>query len=635
MRKFVFRSALRPALIAGLLCVMSEPEHSIAQVGRAKSVARQFLNNSAPAPAPAPTPSLAPAPVPATAATANQPGTTELGAAAKSQPVDPFQQMLDRAIEVTSKRYLTATGSNPHSPWQIFHCILALRNETLLKSGSEKINAIQWLSTTEPKFAGEPWLMLTPHGAKFHPYTQKYYFEGHPGQFLALLSHSNLPLDHKFHVQGKVVTLNDLLNNTMKEVNTKEEVTWVLWTLQHYLKSDAVWLNKDNETWSIERLVQMESDAPVVGAPCGGNHRLFALTRARDKYLQNGGKLRGAWLQADRKIRQHIELARSLQNEDGSFSSESYKGKMHTNDVNNRFNTTGHTMEFLSISLPQERLNETWVRNAVWTLSRELVAHQNTMIDCGPLFHSLDALILYRDRIRPKAPVVESPSEPPQIANPKSDIPLSASPSILTPPVAVAQPSLVVPKTATALSEETKANLPQATSIPVPPTDTARLENSVSESKPEFTRPAPPPSHATSVVARPASSKNPQFKIDANRFRDVGNPAPPQKVLDRKPMTGRSGNRDQFPLAAPALLPDTIATPLQISASAVEKAQADCGESSPVTRKSAWVPSAESSKRDPLPLDEIPHPLRDLVPIDQLESIEFDDSASALEPANG
>ena len=313
---------------------------------------------------------------------------------------DPFQQTLDHAIEVTSKRYLTATGSNPHSPWQIFHCILALRNETVLKSGSEKINAIQWLSTTEPKFAGEPWLLLTPHGAKFHPYTQKYYFEGHPGQFLALLSQSNLPLDYKFHIQGKIVTLNDLINNSMKEVNPKEEVTWVLWALQHCLKTDAVWQNKDNETWSIERLVQMESDAPVVGAPCGGNHRLFALTRARDKHLQSGGKLRGAWLQADRKIKQHIELARSLQNPDGSFSSESYKGKGLTNDVNSRFNTTGHTMEFLAIGLPPERLDEQWVRNAVWTLSTELIKHRNTQIDCGPLFHSLNALILYRERIQ-------------------------------------------------------------------------------------------------------------------------------------------------------------------------------------------------------------------------------------------
>jgi hypothetical protein len=156
----------------------------------------------------------------------------------------------------------------------------------------------------------------------------------------------------------------------------------------------------------IERLVKMESEAPVVGAPCGGNHRLFALTRARDKYLASGGQLRGVWFQADQKIRQHIEIARSLQNADGTFSSEFYKGPGQTTDVNKRFNSTGHTMEFLSISLPKERLNEPWVRNAIWTLSRELIIHRDTKIDCGPLFHSLDALILYRDRLRALQPTI-------------------------------------------------------------------------------------------------------------------------------------------------------------------------------------------------------------------------------------
>ena len=310
-------------------------------------------------------------------------------------PPDRFLELLDNAIETTSRRTLTA-----HSPWQIFHCILALRQNTVLRLQGQNVNAIQWLSSAEPQFDNQPWLLLTPHGAKFHPYTRMYAFEGHPAQFLALLSQSNLPLDHQFRVQGQIVTLNDLVNNTMKEVNTKEEVTWVLWALQHFLKSDAVWTNQWNESWSIERLVMLESQAPVVGAPCGGNHRLFALTRARDKYLASGGLMRGVWFQADQKIKQHLEIARSLQNSDGSFSSDFYKGPGYTTDINRRFNSTGHTMEFLSIALPKERLNEPWVRNAVWMLSRELVLHRDAKIDCGPLFHSLDALILYRDRLR-------------------------------------------------------------------------------------------------------------------------------------------------------------------------------------------------------------------------------------------
>ena len=457
---------------------------------------------------------------------------------------DQFIQLIDRAIEITSKRTLVA---NSHSPWQIFHCILALRHDTVLRLGDKKVNAIEWLSTTEPQFDNQPWLLLTNHGAKFHPYTRIYAFEGHPSQFLALLSHSNLPLEHEFHVQGKIVTLNDLVNNTMKEVNTTEEVTWVLWALQHFLKPDATWVNQLNEPWSIERLVQIETSQPVVGAPCGGNHRLYALTRARDKYLQSGGRLRGVWLQADQKIKQHIEIARSLQNSDGSFSSESYKGPGYTPDVNKRFNTTGHTMEFLSASLPKERLNEPWVRNAVWTLSRELILQRDAQIDCGPLFHSLNALILYRERISPKqAGTEESIQAPPLLREAKlpraetsqnSEIRLKLTPSLDAEPKAISdistQPKLTFSETETTepaptpglvpqvVASEVKGDeprLPDLTSIPSLPDPTkprfvAYNPNKTSASSSKVTVTRLDPSHVTSVgqIVTPSKSESLQW----------------------------------------------------------------------------------------------------------------------------
>ena len=488
-------------------------------------------------------------------------------------PVNPaqvniqFDELLDRAIQITSKRYLTA---NSHSPWQIFHCVLAMRQDCVLRLGKEKVNAINWISTTEPKFANESWMMLTPHGAKFHPYTQKYYFEGHPAQFLALLTHCDLPPEHEFHVQGKVVKLSDFINNTMKEVNTREEVTWVLWALQHYLQPDAEWVNQANERWSIERLVQLETAAPVVGAPCGGNHRLFALTRARDKYLKTGGRLRGVWLQADQKIRQHIEIARSLQNSDGSFSSESYKGPMHTNDVNLRFNTTGHTMEFLSIALPQERLSEPWVRNAVWMLSRELILHKDTEIDCGPLFHSLDALILYRDRIRPKQ---SDAAADPSIADAKS------------------------PKQSGESSDKYVGLNPD-------PKKSAESGNASG-------RINPPNSVALPDLKPGAAPLKPKaVKLDPSQLADIGEPAPSNAPNASKTSPQRIPVKDRNMKGAPGLLPDQAATPLSEPKPGAPAVVED--------RK----PTAISAPNDASL--EIPIPVPD----------DSDEPVSALEPAN-
>lgn len=327
---------------------------------------------------------------------------------------EQFRSQLDLAIEVSSRRYLTA---NSHSPWQIFHGLLALKKDFQLILGDRKVNAIEWIATSEPRFDNQPLLMKTQFGGKFHSFTRPYAFEGHPAQFVALLSQSDLPIGYSFKVGSEQITLGDIINNTMKEVNTREEVTWVLWGLQHYLKTDTQWVNQHNEPWSIERLVQIETTQPVVGTPCGGNHRLFALTRTRDKHLRTGGKLVGVWAQADHRIRQHIEIARSLQNYDGTFSSKFYETSGHTTDLNQRFNTTGHTMEFLSVALPENRLEEQWVKNAITALCNDLIVNRQRNIDCGPLYHTLNSLIIYRERLRSLNPGSE-PTPPATAAGP-------------------------------------------------------------------------------------------------------------------------------------------------------------------------------------------------------------------------
>jgi len=314
-------------------------------------------------------------------------------------PADPFLAQLDEAIEITSHRYLQA---NRHSPWQIFQGLMALKRDMDLKLGQNTVNAIDWIATSDPQFEGQPLLIKTPHGGKFHPFTRPYAFEGHPGLFLALLSQSDLPLDFQFKAGTEVITIGDIVNNLMKEVNTKGEVTWVLWGLQHYLPTNVQWVNLANEPWSIERLVHIETTSTIIGAPSGGNPRLYALTLTRDKHLKSGGALQGIWQQADERIRRHIELAHSLQNQDGTFSSKFYQATGHSNDRNERFSTTGGTMAFLSIALPDERLNEPWVRKAVNVLSAELIANRQSEISCGPLYDTLNALITYRDRYRTK-----------------------------------------------------------------------------------------------------------------------------------------------------------------------------------------------------------------------------------------
>jgi hypothetical protein len=173
--------------------------------------------------------------------------------------------------------------------------------------------------------------------------------------------------------------------------------------LSRYIEPDAQWLNKYNEPWSMERLVRMETQMTVHTGPCGGTHGLFALSSARNGYVEVHGRPTGAWLEADLKIKQYIEIARSLQNHDGTFSAQYSAGPGFSNDYAKRLETTGHQLEWLMLGLPQDRLNEPWVRKAVSALSKDIFDNRSVPVDTGPLFHALDGLVLYKERMQPKS----------------------------------------------------------------------------------------------------------------------------------------------------------------------------------------------------------------------------------------
>jgi len=179
-----------------------------------------------------------------------------------------------------------------------------------------------------------------------------------------------------------------------------------LWTLAHYEEPDAQWFNAAGEPWSIERLVKMQVDEPVTSGACGGCHGLFALAYARNMYLSTGepGKprpLRGVWFEADQKIKRYIFEARALQNADGSFSTNHFAGPGYSDDFATRITTSGHQLEWLMIALPQSKLKEEWIRRAISNVAKDLIDNRHVASDCGPLYHGMHALTVYRQRTVP------------------------------------------------------------------------------------------------------------------------------------------------------------------------------------------------------------------------------------------
>jgi hypothetical protein len=306
-----------------------------------------------------------------------------------------LNELVKQAVKVTSNRFLTA---NVHTPWQILHGILALRQDFDIKVDGQKTSALKWLSEGN-EWKGDSIVRKTPHGGEFHRFTKPYHFEGHPNQFLAILTMSELGTDHEFLTsRGEAVTIDEMLNNAKMTVNDREEITWTLWTLSRYLPIDTEWINKDGEAWSMERLVQIQTYADVNQAACGGTHGLFALSLARNSYIYSGKKPRGIWLEADQKIKRYIAESRSLQNADGTFSTSYFAGPGKSEEFGRRIATSGHILEFLMVAADDKELQKPWFRKAVHAVANELVENRSSAADCGPLYHALHALVLYGNR---------------------------------------------------------------------------------------------------------------------------------------------------------------------------------------------------------------------------------------------
>lgn len=318
---------------------------------------------------------------------------------AAPQPIDPLMELVNTAIMETSKRRLTA---GVHTPWQIVHGILALRWEMnlVLGKGQDEINAIEWMASG-PSFDGLPLWEATPFGGRGHPFTRPYAFEGHPTQFMGYMTMADIPLDYKFKTGTREITIRDIINDAKMQVREGPEITWTLWAVSHYEDPETEWINSAGEPWSIERMVRIQVNESVNSGACGGTHGLFALSYARNMYFSTRKPLRGTWLEADQKIKRYIMEAKSLQNADGSFSSNHFDGPGFSNEFTTRIATSGHQLEWLMIALPQSKLKEEWLRKGIENVARDLIAHRKDSSDCGPLYHGLHALIIYRQRTVP------------------------------------------------------------------------------------------------------------------------------------------------------------------------------------------------------------------------------------------
>jgi hypothetical protein len=350
------------------------------------------LAGCAPVDEPAPAPAAAPATLPAPAREAEV-----IGAPKEATAPAGLEGRIDAALRQVRARDLLTTNSF----WTVFHGILGLGPDTAtlfdLETG-RRVNALEHI-----RLGGEVrglQFLPTPHGLDVRTGPQ-FIGQGHQDQFVAEMAQWGLPADTPFRVGGRDYTFEDFVRHTQMRarVTAGQELSWALVVIAQYRGTDARWTNAAGEALCLGDLARYELDQPMEGAACGGTHRLFGLTWAYHLHLRSGGRREGVWKDVAERLELYRQAARRYQNWDGSFSTRYLAGPGDARDAQVRINSTGHVLEWLALTLPDDELRAGWVQDAVGALALMILDGQGAALEGGSLYHAAHGLHLYRTRV--------------------------------------------------------------------------------------------------------------------------------------------------------------------------------------------------------------------------------------------
>jgi hypothetical protein len=316
-------------------------------------------------------------------------------------------QELDQELDLTLQYRRLNTVD--HGAWQILHGVLAYQQsfpievgrggplKPALQYGFDGGDIHGW--TFQPGDTLDAATGRVGLRAIVEPGTRK--GQGHPDQWLAIMSQCNIPATQTLQVGGRSFTVQDLIDQILRDVpfNANREWSWTLSGLTKYLPTSAEWTASDGQRWSIEKLVQLEVEQEINSSACGGTHRLMGMAVALKRHRAAGGAVTGVWQDADQLIQEHIRRALDFQNPDGSFSSNYLRRPGTSADVAQLLASSGHVLEFLTVSMSDEQLRQPSVARAVQHTCRLLQQTRGIALECGALYHAVHGLVLYRERI--------------------------------------------------------------------------------------------------------------------------------------------------------------------------------------------------------------------------------------------
>ena len=303
-----------------------------------------------------------------------------------------MQSTLRSVLGYFHRRPENATG---RSNWGMMHAMMVYGVDTRVVAGRNNHSTIAWIAGNNA-CRGQRLFEIDADGIaiKSGPGLQ-----GHQGQFLAVMSLCGVPKDYPIYVDGQAFSINEIVQREMRDCVSGNELTFTLIGLSHYLDTDQTWTAADGQTWSIERLIREELTQPVVGAACGGTHRLMAFAHALRRRRIEGKPIDGQWARAQKFTDDFVRYVYRLQNRDGSMSTDWFEGREDNGDRDRKIQTTGHMVEWLLTVTPDASIQNPKLVAAVNYLARTISEDPKHDWSIGPKGHALRSLAMYYQRV--------------------------------------------------------------------------------------------------------------------------------------------------------------------------------------------------------------------------------------------
>jgi len=319
--------------------------------------------------------------------------------ATKLPPLTRSQQNLRKKVRrVLTHYYNRPLNTRDRSPWELMHAMLAFEAHSKVLQGGPKgepITAVGWLCFNQA--CKRRTLMYVNDDSELRVRVGPA-LQGHRGQLLAMLAQSRINKNYPMLVEDHELKVADLIEMEKQTCYPRTELTFKLIGLMHYLGSDEKWLNDQGQEWGIPRLIKEEIRQPVRGAACGGTHRLSGLTLAYKTREKRGEPVDGQYLKAKKFVTRYQQNAYRLQNRDGSFSTEWFRGPGNEDSLDRKLKTTGHILEWLLYAASEKELKHWRTTKATNYLANIMYNNRYKDWESGPLGHAIHALLVY-DRL--------------------------------------------------------------------------------------------------------------------------------------------------------------------------------------------------------------------------------------------